>query len=256
MSFKPQADLHQIADRMRSGAHSLESEWRAFVGSNAPYYTSRWSEAHEGGGPFLGFNHAAGWLGPTWFAYRKMYFLSVLEVGAIVAAQVTLYRTFDATARRDAGVAVGLAFLQLLVQAIAVLLGGSFGTYWYFRSATNAVSRARDRKTSLEDRRALLREAGGTSVRMAIAVPIVAALAWAAILIAPRLTLGSAVYVCVVALLLRVAIAGLRGQSITLRGPAGTGGTFSGRAARVHGVFLLVMVLVLLYSALQAFWRH
>src|SRR5262245_25293633 len=72
---------------LSTSGDALEQELRAFVGPRADVYLRKWAPLLYGSGQ-AGFNWPAFLLAGIWLPYRKMYAVSLIFYGAIVAESV------------------------------------------------------------------------------------------------------------------------------------------------------------------------
>ena len=142
------------------GASDLsEAEIRAFVGRNAEFYLRKWSPARRGSGRPKRWNFAAFFLSGLWVPYRKMYRVTLIILGILVAESLL----------EEAAIAGGLASermvasLNRLIGILFSIVCGTFGNAWYLAHAQREIGRIR--ALGLEDdayHKALARR-GGTS---------------------------------------------------------------------------------------------
>jgi hypothetical protein len=88
-----------------------------YVGKKFAYYQAKWAKA--GSNPANSWNWAAFFLGFTWMAYRKMYWVCWIFVG-IFAVEFLLENLFSLSSRVSSAVNLGTAVVV-----------GMQGNYWY-----------------------------------------------------------------------------------------------------------------------------
>ena len=109
---------------------------RAFVGSNANYYLSKWARRLDDPSKSAGVNVAAFFLSLFWLPYRKMYGLATIFYGIIVAElMIEAFIEYGGEEPPEAlGRVVGL------VISIVCLLNGN---RWYLAYAQKKIAQAR-----------------------------------------------------------------------------------------------------------------
>jgi hypothetical protein len=156
-----------------------DAEARAFVGRKADYYCSKWSPALKSPAaapdqvavaglllsqPKTGFNWAAFFLSGLWLPYRKMYAVTFIFFGVILAESVLEEVLFVGAL----GMPEAPAALSRLVGLAAALVCGSYGNRWYLSHAQKVITAVRSRGLPEEEYRRVLAKVGGTSLPAAV----------------------------------------------------------------------------------------
>ena len=156
-----------------------EEEVKAFVGRKADYYCRKWSLALKGQGvghdqvavaglmlsqPRTDFNWAAFLLSGLWLPYRKMYVLTLVFFGVILAESV-LEEVFFVGAL---GMPEPPAAVGRLVGLAAAIVCGCFGNRWYLSHARKVITEVRSQGLPEEEYLRILSKRGGTSLSAAL----------------------------------------------------------------------------------------
>ena len=136
------------------------AELRAFVGSRANYYLSRWSPLLGGRQAGAGFNWAAFLFSGLWIPYRKMYKVTLIFY-AVVLLESILEEVVMVGILGQPEVPGGLS----LVIGLAIwLICGVFGNRWYFSHAKRVIAEARAEGFEGEALLRTLSRRGGTNL--------------------------------------------------------------------------------------------
>lgn len=141
-----------------------QQEIRAFVGNNSGYYLSRWSAFLSGEGNESGFNVAAFWLFGLWLPYRKMYKITLIIYGSIVAESILEYILFVGILNYEEPPVV----LSNVVGIALAMICGVYGNRWYYSHTCNKIDKLRRLNLSEESLNQALRRCGGTSLLAAV----------------------------------------------------------------------------------------
>ncbi|HBE18244.1 MAG TPA: hypothetical protein DEG17_24325 [Cyanobacteria bacterium UBA11149] len=136
-----------------------EQEIRAFVGNNSGYYLSRWSAFLSGEGNESGFNVAAFLISGLWLPYRKMYKITLIFYGIIVAESILEYILFVGILNYEEPPVV----LSNILGIALAMICGVYGNRWYYSHTCNKIDRLRRLNLSEESLKQALRRCGGTS---------------------------------------------------------------------------------------------
>jgi hypothetical protein len=143
-----------------SGTELSEQEIRSFVGPKADYYLNRWASALEGSRQGTGFNWAAFFLSGLWLPYRKMYLVTFIFYGIIVAESILE----DVVFMGILGQPEAPAALSRLVGLIAAIVCGSLGNRWYLSHARAKISELCVQQMPQDEYLRALSKRGGTSL--------------------------------------------------------------------------------------------
>ncbi len=137
-----------------------EAEIRAFVGKKADYYLRKWHAPLHDSRPARSFNWAAFFLSGFWLPYRKMYRVTLILLGIIVAVALVL----------EVLVAVGFTSEQSM-SALSNLFGpgvsilcGFRANAWYFEHTKRQIARIRAMGLKDDAYFEALARRGGTSL--------------------------------------------------------------------------------------------
>lgn len=84
----PKAPMGTPAEPSPREGEPTTAELRAFVGPRAERYLHHWTNLRSGKSSMAGINVAAFFLGPVWYAYRRMYVEVAVILGSIAAVAV------------------------------------------------------------------------------------------------------------------------------------------------------------------------
>ena len=132
---------------------------RAFVGQKADYYLKQWAGLRRGTGQGPGFNWAAFFLSGLWLPYRKMYGITAIFYGGLLALTIVEEVLFVGILGR-AEVPSGMNFVGLAVSLIC----GAYGNRWYLAHARKTIAEARGRGLDPYAVSAFAADRGGTSL--------------------------------------------------------------------------------------------
>jgi hypothetical protein len=136
-----------------------EQEIRLFVGKNANYYLQRWYSWLPGEGNGSSFNAAAFWLAGFWLAYRKMYKITLIFYGSIIAETVLENILFLGILNYKE-IPTGWNFI---VGIASGLICGVYGNRWYYSHTCDKIAEVRRLNLSEESLTQAFRKRGGTS---------------------------------------------------------------------------------------------
>jgi hypothetical protein len=134
-----------------------DADIRAFVGPRADRYAHLWANCIAGTVMVPRFNVAALFGGPIWMGYRKLYGLTAVWFGLLVALTLTRSALFDDAASESAQAFVSAAGLA---EGIAM---SWVGNYAYLRKARRTVNEARATFPDSREREIRLRQRGGVT---------------------------------------------------------------------------------------------
>jgi ribosomal protein S27AE len=138
---------------------TTERELRTFVGRRATYYLGKWRAALEGG-KGTGFNLAAFLFSAFWLPYRKMYRVTLIFYGAIIAESLAEEALFVWILGRDEVPGAVDKLSNLIIGAIC----GAFANQWYLAHARKEISKLRSEGLPEEEYFQKLARRGGTSL--------------------------------------------------------------------------------------------
>lgn len=139
-----------------------EHELRLFVRKNADYYLEQWSSLLSDDNDQknkLGFNIAAFFLTGFWLPYRKMYKVTFIVYGIILAISILEYFIYLGKEPPPFSNAWGI---------IIGFICGNFGNRWYYDHTCEKIAEIRRLNLSEEERNKLLKKWGGTSLLASI----------------------------------------------------------------------------------------
>lgn len=137
-----------------------EQELRTFVGKRADYYLNEWRPALDEQSSATGFNVAGMFLSGLWLPYRKMYLVTLIFYGALVAETALEELVYVGVLGRSEPP----AGLRLLVGLVAGFVCGLFGNSWYLAHARKKIASLRSNSLEGNAYFEALGKVGGTSL--------------------------------------------------------------------------------------------
>jgi hypothetical protein len=171
MENKHENEVNELSNK-NNNINLSEEEVKAFVGPRSDYYYKSWyhllANSKNSGVPALDYfaieaknwppNIGAILLGPTWLAYRKMYFGSFILFIASYGLSTMLSEVF------------GLPYISANIASAAIY--ASLGNSMYLRHAKKEIALIKRRGLEHDEYIAALNKRGGTNILGAIIASI------------------------------------------------------------------------------------
>lgn len=152
--------LTSVAGSDAGSEESLAAEeLRAFVGRGADYYLNKWRAAIASKDGGTGFNLAAFVFSGIWLPFRKMYAVTLIFYGIVIAEAIAEQVVF-VLIMGEPEVPAGI---DRLGDLIAAAVCGAYGNRWYLSHARRTIARLKAEGMPREELLETLARRGGRS---------------------------------------------------------------------------------------------